>query len=634
MFQPEMTLTQTFIRSLACAAVNPGLRSILVLDTPYTELQSTASILTQMLECTTGNKVEQVHLRVSELDDDLWGSLFIDHGSNGQPIVWRRGILANPPNNLQNGEQPLRLVIIPDLAKLSLAAARACVMLVAADVAHLERHGHHAIWQPNMCWLASCSKAEIGAISPHLLDRFALRLNWPEIASTYSAADLLKEVLNDTFSKDINRISLPPGLKNQLQKAAQCQTMITNEFIERVLAYMSVAENYFPRREIALARLALSNAKLNEAHYVAANDVDTAASLIGLIPPEEVLPKGRSIDYPNGQEEATDTDLQHTTNHPANEDMLASFREPEALASEIPVYKSNNTDTLELSSFPVDPYPEDNSPINREIASLRLPFFQYAITNPDRGTVIGVERATTLHDIALVSTLFAAAPFQAIRRKNLNINDNRLILSTSDLRHYLRKFTPHQMLLLLIDYTSLHRNDWQDALSPYLSWAYVERASVCIVQVGTAHPTHELRADLIHERSILVPSIETALLEEKAGKATPLADGFDLALRTLRHALQHGRHIVHRALFVVISDGRGNVSLEASHNRHLTKPISREGIEDALKLAQQIGELKHVQTVLLNPQPRYHPDLPLLFAATLNAEVINVANAQVKEVEK
>ena len=629
MFQPEMNLTQTFIRSLACVAINPGLRSVLIFDTPYMKIQSVATILTQMLECTTGKKIEQVHLRVSELDDDLWGSLFIDHSSDSQPIVWRRGILANPPNNFQNGEQPLRLVIIPDLAKLSLAAARACVMLVAADVAHLERHGHHAIWRPNMCWLASCSKAEIGTVSPHLLDRFALRLNWPGAGPTHSVDDLLKEVPNDTFSEDSNSISLSPGLKNQLQKAAECQATITNEFIQRVLAYLSVAESYFPRREIALARLASSIAKLKEAHCVTANDVDTAASLIGLAPPEEVLPNRGSTDHPHNQAEATDADLQQTTNHPADEDIPTSFRESETLASELLVDGPNYTDTLELSSLPVDPYPEDNSPINREIASLQLPFFQYAITNPDRGTVIGVGQTTTLHDIALVSTLLAAALFQVIRRKNSNINDNRLILSTSDLRRYLRKFAPHQMLLLLLDYTSLHGSNWQDALSPYLSWAYVERASVCIVQVGAAHPTHELRADLIQERSILVPSITTAL-EEKAGKATPLADGFGLALRTLRHALQHGRHIVHRALFVVVSDGRGNISLEASHNRYLTKPISREGIEDALKLAQQIGELKHVQTVLLNPQPKYHPDLPLLFAATLKAEVINVANAQVE----
>ncbi len=633
MFQTEMNLNQPFIQSLACVAINPGLRSVLMFDTPYRKLQLTATILTQMLECTTGKEVEQVYLRVSELDDDLWGSLFIDHGSDGPLIVWRRGILANPPSNLQNGEQPLRLVIIPDLAKLSLAAARACVMLVAADVAYLERYGYHAIWRPNMCWLASCSTTEIGAISPHLLDRFALRLSWPGVISTYSAADLLKEMLNDTFSEDINRTSLTPDLKNQLQKAVQCQTTITNEFIERVLAYLSVAENYFPRREIALARLASSIAKLKEAHYATANDVDTAASLIGLTLPEKVLPKRDFTDHLYNQAEGTDTDFQHTTNYPANEDILASLRESETLSSGRPVYEPNYTDTLELSSFPTDPYPEDNAPINREIASLRLPFFQYAITNPNRGTVIGVERATTLHDIALVSTLFVAAPFQAIRRKNLNIRDNRFIISTSDLRRYLRKFVPQQMLLLLIDYTSLRGNDWQDALSPYLSWAYVERASVCIVQVGAAHPTHELRADLIQERSILVPSITTAL-EEKAGKATPLADGFSLALRTLRHALQHGRHIVHRALFVVVSDGRGNVSLEASHNRHLTKPLSREGIEDALKLAQQIGELKHIQTVLLNPQPKYHPDLPLLLAATLNAEVINITKAQVEGVGK
>jgi hypothetical protein len=43
MFQPEVNLTDPFIRSLACAAVNPGLRSILVLDAPYSSFEKEGS---------------------------------------------------------------------------------------------------------------------------------------------------------------------------------------------------------------------------------------------------------------------------------------------------------------------------------------------------------------------------------------------------------------------------------------------------------------------------------------------------------------------------------------------------------------------------------------------------------------
>jgi magnesium chelatase subunit D len=100
-----------------------------------------------------------------------------------------------------------------------------------------------------------------------------------------------------------------------------------------------------------------------------------------------------------------------------------------------------------------------------------------------------------------------------------------------------------------------------------------------------------------------------AALEAPAGKATPLAHGLELALQTLRHALQHGRQIAHSARLVVISDGRGNVPLTASITGRIENPVGREGIEDALHTAHKLRALDRVEISFLDPQPSSHAGL-------------------------
>ena len=135
-----------------------------------------------------------------------------------------------------------------------------------------------------------------------------------------------------------------------------------------------------------------------------------------------------------------------------------------------------------------------------------------------------------------------------------------------------------------------------------------------------------MRAKKISASNILVPSINIALdLEQtKKGKATPLAHGLDLTLKNLRHALQHGRNTIAKAVLVVISDGRGNIPLEASHLGKIKLPVGRKGVEDALEVARKIGNLDNVETIFLNPQPKQYRDLPLLLAKALNAKVVAI----------
>jgi magnesium chelatase subunit D len=284
---------------------------------------------------------------------------------------------------------------------------------------------------------------------------------------------------------------------------------------------------------------------------------------------------------------------------------------------------------LRLTSKLENPYPEDTATVEREVDSLRLPTRRFRSKAASRGSIIGVEKAKTLQDIALVPTLLEAAKYQPIRRKNETTSQKSLLLlSPTDFYSYRRSPVAEQMLMLVIDHTCLKDCDWQEQLLPYLSWAYVERASVCLIQVGAANASNLLQAERIMAHNILVPRINAGL-EAGRGKATPLAHGLQLGLQTLRHALQHGRSAVQEAVLVVISDGRGNVPLDGS----IKKPVGRKGVEDALLVAENIGKLDRVKRVLLNPQPKQYRDLPLELAEKMGASVSNIPPLGIVEEE-
>ena len=147
-----------------------------------------------------------------------------------------------------------------------------------------------------------------------------------------------------------------------------------------------------------------------------------------------------------------------------------------------------------------------------------------------------------------------------------------VIIRHGDLRSYRRIPVPEKMLVLLLDYTALRDCKWDEALIPHLQWAYTERACIALIRVGAADAVHELRADRLMARSLLVPQVDKALAAGP-GRASPLAHGLDFALQTLRHALQHGRAAITQARLVVLTDGRGNVPLEASRPARSRDPL-------------------------------------------------------------
>lgn len=608
-------------RLLDCIAVTPELDGLLVYDASAGQLEWIAELLEVRLAA-IGPRVDRVRLGAAQGDSELWGS------GHGLPEAWRRCGLLRAREDVQ------QIVIAPDLARLSVPAARAAVALLDAPVVHLEREGESIVLVPRarQRWLAGLAEENAGEVSPHLLDRFAVQVRIGSAAAEdvqLRAARMEAELAGRSRAQP----SLGPVEYAHLRAAAARLIDVAPAAAEQALAITAEGGRGL-RRPIALLRLAGGLARLDQADRVEPAHVREAAALIGL---------AADAADERGSSSSANASPAAASSIAALEPALARAEEAPGLRHVTPVQpEAASPDTEALFSKVAEgdavieaehalahvelgpaPLPGD-APIRRDHTPLRLPWQRSG--GRARGPAIGARRTTSIDDLAVSATLLAAAPFQPHRRAELGRRRSQeLLLRRADLRAYRRAPFADELLVLLIDYTSVTRRDWQPAIVPFLASAYTARAEIALVTVGAHRPgeADALRADRITARSILVPAIAAAL-DLPAARATPLAHGLELARRTLVDALSHGRSAVRRATLVVLTDGRGNVPLDLSRGSTWSGSVGPRGIEDARRCARAIRTLTHVRCVLIDPRPRHLPDLPHSLAAALGAEVISL----------
>ncbi|HSH82109.1 MAG TPA: hypothetical protein VLA19_26580 [Herpetosiphonaceae bacterium] len=607
-----------FTRALACAALSPGLRSILIFDSPPLQLQAIALKLAAMLESVHGGPTDIVMLGSVEAEDELWGELAVCRDSDGARFTWQPARLLQAPQTSGS-----RIIVIPDLARLALPAARASITLMDAPVAFFERHRQHLIWSPSLCWLATCSRAEVGEVSPHLLDRFALRVEQPDEMPVDRSADVYAWVAERAPERNTPDV-LPPTLRKHLQRVASLSPTVPRSVLRHILSRLSTL-HASPRRELALARLTRTLAQLEGRLETSDHDVMMAAALLRL--PTSTMHTPLIAEAGNS---GFDTEKQGASGGQASDRLGKLDRLPAPMGQpEDEEISSANIEQVaapeaefagEPITLPSGPYPEDVTSATHDFDSLRLPPRRYRATTSMEGVVIGTQRASGLRDLALTATIIEAAKYQKVRDAGPN-GSWAFEVRREDLQTYRRAPKPEQMLVLVLDYTCLTGFAWEDALLPHLTWAYVSRASICLVQVGRMGAKQRLRAEMLMAPRFLDARLDAAL-REGAGTATPLAHGLDLAAQVLRTALQRGRGTVQRARLVVLSDGRGNVPLDVSRAGGPARRVTREGIDDAITIARRIRALNHVDAYLLNPTPRQYPELPVALAKALGASVL------------
>ena len=364
-----------FIQGLACAALQPGLRSVLVFDSSPQALRSAANVLTEMLKVMSEGAVKQVTLGRTDSEETLWGTLALKSLALGESFDWKPGLLG----------VGLKVVVIPDLTRLNLVAARACIALMGTEIVQVERHGHQAEWRSEICWIAGCARSEIGMVSPHLLDRFALRLPGQEIQSI-DRTDALSAWFADLDAVPEGAAMLSPELSDRLRAAMLIRPTIAADAYERALAYFSDDVGMGMRRELALMRFAQARSQWSGIEQVSAREVDRTAQAMGLkLTALPSLPKPDRPELP--PVEPTDP-IETPTSIPTRSD----FPKPNAEKPE--VYRSDSEvtlppTTLDSAGDREHPYPEDKAALQREFASLRLPPRRFQAAKGGRGAIIG-----------------------------------------------------------------------------------------------------------------------------------------------------------------------------------------------------------------------------------------------------
>lgn len=602
--------SRRLLAALVCSALEPSLTGVLLFDAPPQHLAPVREAFAQVLRRAAGHPsaltVAQTVLDAATVDDDLWIRPRVRRGPGGIEFTFGPGPLAG------TGKGP-QLVVVPDLARLSVPGMRAAVQLLGADTATLEHSGLRNRWRPRARWLACCRSEDAELIPPHLLDRFPVRLAVPGLRPRQGP---------DPFG------TLPADWAAALDPAApRPHLTLTDAFAPAVLEHLE-DQGDGHRRALALARIARALARLDGAASTAgatpggplrvtAAHVGRAARLIGLRTahrPEPPLEGGQEPQT-GARPDATPDPLRPGPPHRSGGGTEPGIpvHDPQ---SEVPLGLGPVTEGRPAAG---SPYPEDTAGPGPNRAALRSPARRAAGARAARGPVVGVRRARDLWDLAPVRTAMEAAKYRAHRG-----GGGPLVIHPQDLRGYVRAPEPVRVLSLVLDHTCRGDWDWSATLEPFLQWAYVTRASVHVVEVGGEGEANELRAGGFTARSTRDPRVAAALVRGP-GRATPLADGLDRAGHALRRAFRHHRAGPVEALLVVVTDGRGNVPLAVSRSGVSGPgPVQRAGLEDALAVAARIRALgrSRLNSVVVDPGRHPYTRLPVTLAEALGCGVV------------
>jgi magnesium chelatase subunit D len=598
-----MDVRERMAAGLACLALDSRLGGLLLFDLEPGLVPSLARWLAAFLGGSTAVRM----LGPAAAADELWLRVVSAPGNRG---------IGLQPGPLNGHDRPPAVIVVPDLAQLDLGASRAAVTTVGADVAHLERDGLSLRWRPEDRWLACCRREEVGRVSRHLLDRFAVRVDAhgfegvPDVGGfAAGAADERRRVsvLDDpapAWSSALRAGRIPGTSDSALRHVVGCLPPARSG----------------SRRDLALARIARALAALEGESVVEPRHVDLAARNYGFAS-ASVREPDRATRSPEPARPAARANAGAGQGTPAIE--LSPPEIPLELGGGLP-------EALDLNPLPDIPrallaaYPEDAAYYDSDVGLLRATWHRLPGELLHGGHPIGTQPAREVRDVSVSATLFAAAKYQQIRcrRAGHRPDGHPLHVSPADIHSYRRSPVPAYLMVLLLDHTCRRDWDWSGALAPFLQWGYALRASVGVVELGSADAPQELRARQFTARNLLDPRVVRALDTRSPGSATPLAHGLSLAGQLLRRGVQQGGVPITEAVLLAVTDGRGNVPLAASQTSTMPPHVAREGVEDALEAARLIARINRVRSIVVDPGPRPNAHLNRALAEALTGVLV------------
>ena len=525
-----------------------------------------------------------VELPINASEDRLVGSIDIEAAVRAGTRRFQPGILAEANRNLLYVDE---VNLLDDhLVDVLLDAA-------AMGVNVVEREGMSVV-HPAHFILVGTMNPEEGELRPQLLDRFGLCVDVEtprDIDQRLRVMELERDFLEDP--RQVHRAfgARESALREQLLAAASRLEGVTvpdavRALISRLCLDGSVAGH---RADLVVARTARAICALRGGSVVELPDVLEALELaLAHRRREPVTDKqaqtqelaSRAAEQLAQIQASTPNETAQAVRGEATEQDGAAGGEANegwttAESRESPSSEAVETEpdtVIQLRTFPVKKLDLPRERQARRAAGKRTS----TKSETKRGRYVRSSQAEKVTDVAFDATVRAAAPYQLRRRQTTPDAPNQLQLESHDLRQKVRERKTGNLIVFVVDASASMDAEQRmlatkGAILSLLRHAYVRRDKVALVAFSGRNA-----------RVVLRPTSSVDLAERRLerlniGGTTPLTHGLMTALKLIKTERLRDPRVY--PLLVLISDGRGNISLF--------------GEEPLLEAQRTAGQIKH-----------------------------------------
>ncbi|MDW8350673.1 MAG: magnesium chelatase ATPase subunit D [Anaerolineae bacterium] len=582
-------------QALLLLAVNPALAGVTFAAT----VGSGKSTLARAFAALLPDDAPFVELPVNVTEDRLLGGLDLEATLASGTRVIERGLLARAHGGV---------LYVDGLNLLDHSVMAYLIEVMTRGAVHVEREGLSAVHPARFVLVGTYDPSD-GEVPRGLLDRIGLIVPF----ALQTDADLRAEVVRRNH---LRRRSDAAGCLGEAAsdevhmlramiadaRARLSQVHIQDEQVEALIhasLSLGVEGN---RADVFAVQAALAKAALDGRNSVDDDDLRLALRLV-LLPRATRLP------------EADDR------------------RKTEDDAASLPNRSNQNHEGQEASNEALQTQPEQIEELLLSAASaelpkdvLNLPFAvqrrgrsggRGATLNSQRGRFVrAVEGAPQGNRIALLQTLMAAAPWQAVRRREARDGQSsraiphaapRVCIRKEDLRVKRFRDKAGMLYIFAVDASgSMAINRMREAKGAairLLQDAYVHRDQVALVAFRGR------RAQVLLQPSQSVERAKRELDVLPTGGGTPLASALLTAWQLARQARGRG---IPQATLVLMTDGRANVGLEGSDSDRSdaqlppSDPRSQKAqLQAELQRLAALLRADGMQTIVIDTQANY-----------------------------
>jgi magnesium chelatase subunit D len=507
-----------------------------------------------------------VELPINASEDRLVGSIDIEAAVKAGTRRFQPGVLAEANRNLLYVDE---VNLLDDhLVDVLLDAA-------AMGVNVVEREGMSTV-HPSHFILVGTMNPEEGELRPQLLDRFGLcvEVETPtDIDERIQVMELERDFLLDPRAVVQEAAEAEADLRARMQAAtARLDTIELPEAIRGLIAQLcldgSVAGH---RADLVVARTARAICSMRVGTTVELPDVLEALELalahrrrepVGDRPSQVQELAARAAEQLAQIQAMTPSDKGQPVRGEAIQSQGASGGESNEGWTTAETRESSASDIVEAEPDAViqlRTFPVKKLDIPRERQARRAAGKRTATkSETKRGRYVRSAQAEKVTDVAFDATVRAAAPYQLSRRQAAFELGNQLQLESQDLRQKVRERRTGNLIVFVVDASASMDAEQRmlatkGAILSLLRHAYVRRDKVSLVAFSGRSA-----------RVVLRPTSSVDLAERRLerlniGGTTPLTHGLITALKLIKTERLRDPQVY--PLLVLISDGRGNISL-------------------------------------------------------------------------